>query len=86
MRLFGSERLMKAFETLGVPENEQIEHKMLSSAIEKPRRRSKATTGIHQNLLEFDRVNNDQREVIYEERRKVLDGDNMRDVIFQNDG
>ena len=84
MRLFGSERLMKAFETLGVPENEQIEHKMLSSAIEKAQKKIEGNNfGIRKNLLEFDRVNNDQREVIYEERRKVLDGDNMRDVIFK---
>lgn len=84
MRLFGSERLMKAFETLGVPENEQIEHKMLSSAIEKAQKRIEGNNfGIRKNLLEYDRVNNDQREVIYEERRKVLDGDSMRDVIFK---
>ena len=84
MRLFGSERLMSAFEALGVPENEQIEHKMLSNAIESAQKKIEGNNfGIRKNLLEFDRVNNDQREVIYEERRKVLDGENMRDVIFQ---
>ena len=84
MRLFGSERLIATFEALGVPENEQIEHRMLSSAIEKAQKKIESNNfGIRKNLLEFDRVNNDQREVIYEERRRVLDGENMRDVIFQ---
>ncbi|MEE3475626.1 MAG: preprotein translocase subunit SecA, partial [Ruminococcus sp.] len=69
MRLFGSERLMSAFEALGVPENEQIEHKMLSSAIEKAQMKIEGNNfGIRKNLLEFDRVNNDQREIIYAER------------------
>ena len=84
MRLFGSERLMSAFEALGVPENEQIEHKMLSSAIEKAQMKIEGNNfGIRKNLLEFDRVNNDQREIIYAERKRVLDGESMRDVIFQ---
>ena len=84
MRLFGSERLIATFEALGVPENEQIEHRMLSSAIEKAQKKIESNNfGIRKNLLEFDRVNNDQREVIYEERRRVLDGENMRDVVFQ---
>ena len=84
MRLFGSERLMGIFEAMGVQENEQIEHKMLSSAIEKAQKKIEGNNfGIRKNLLEFDRVNNDQREVIYEERRKVLDGENMRDVILK---
>ena len=83
MRLFGSERLMKVFTSLGVAENEQIEHKMLSSAIEKAQKKIEGNNfGIRKNLLDYDRVNNDQREVIYKERRKVLDGDNMRDSIF----
>ncbi len=83
MRLFGSERMMKVFETLGVPENEQLEHKMLSSAIEKAQEKIESNNfGIRKNLLEYDQVNNDQREIIYEERRHVLDGDNMKDVIL----
>ena len=84
MRLFGSERLMKMFEALGVPENEQIEHKMLSNAIEKAQMKIETNNyGIRENLLKYDEVNNEQREVIYAERRKVLDGDNMRDVIMK---
>ena len=83
MRLFGSERLMKMFEAMGVPENEQIEHKMLSSAIEKAQMKIETNNyGIRENLLKYDEVNNEQREIIYAERRKVLDGDNMRDVIL----
>ena len=84
MRLFGSERLMKMFEAMGVPENEQIEHKMLSSAIEKAQMKIETNNyGIRENLLKYDEVNNEQREIIYAERRKVLDGDNMRDVILR---
>ena len=83
MRLFGSERLMKVFSSLGVAENEQIEHKMLSSAIEKAQKKIEGNNfGIRKNLLDYDQVNNEQREIIYKERRKVLDGDNMRDSIF----
>lgn len=84
MRLFGSERLMTMFTALGVPENEQIEHKMLSSAIEKAQMKIENNNyGIRENLLKYDEVMNEQREVIYAERRKVLDGDNMRDVILK---
>ncbi len=84
MRLFGSERMMKAFEMIGVPEGEQIEHKMLSNAIEKAQERIEGNNfGIRKNLLEFDRVNNDQREIIYDERRRVLDGENMKEVVLQ---
>ena len=82
MRLFGSEKLMSVFSSLGVAENEQIEHKMLSSAIEKAQRTIESNNyGIRKNLLEYDQVNNEQREIIYKERRRVLDGDNMRDAI-----
>ena len=82
MRLFGSERLMNIFRSLGVPENEQIEHKMLSSAIEKAQMKIESNNfGIRKNLLDYDQVNNEQREIIYKERRKVLDGDSMRDSI-----
>ena len=84
MRLFGSERLMAMFEALGVPEGEQIEHKMLSNAIEKAQMKIENNNyGIRENLLKYDEVNNEQREIIYAERRKVLDGDNMRDVILK---
>ena len=84
MRLFGSERLIKVFETLRVPEGEQIEHKMLSSVIERAQQKIESNNfGIRKNLLDYDRVNNEQREVIYEERRAVLDGDNMRDLMFR---
>ena len=83
MRLFGSERLMNVFNTLGVEDGEQIEHKMLSSAIEKAQEKIESNNfGIRKNLLEYDQVMNEQREIIYEERRHVLDGDNMRDAIF----
>ncbi len=82
MRLFGSERLMGVFKSLGVPENEQIEHKMLSNAIEKAQMKIESNNyGIRKNLLDYDQVNNEQREIIYKERRKVLDGDSMRDAI-----
>ena len=84
MRLFGSERLMGMFNSLGLPEGEQIEHKMLSNAIEKAQTRIENNNyGIRKNLLEYDQVNNDQREIIYEERRKVLDGESMRDSILK---
>ena len=83
MRLFGSERLMSVFSALGVEDGEQIEHKMLSSAIEKAQEKIESNNfGIRKNLLEYDQVMNEQREIIYEERRRVLDGDNMRDSIF----
>ena len=83
MRLFGSEKLMQIFTTLGVPEGEQIEHKMLSNAIEKAQERIEGNNfGIRKNLLEYDQVMNEQREIIYEERRRVLDGESMRDVIY----
>ena len=84
MRLFGSERLVGMFNALGVPEGEQIEHKMLSNAIEKAQMKIETNNyGIRENLLKYDEVMNEQREVIYAERRKVLDGDNMRDVILK---
>ncbi len=84
MRLFGSEKLMSVFTALGVPEGEQIQHKMLTSAIEKAQEKIEYNNyGIRKNLLEYDQVNNDQREIIYSERRKVLNGDSMRDAIFK---
>ena len=84
MRLFGSERLMSVFNALGVPEGEQIHHKMLTSAIEKSQEKIEYNIyGIRKNLLEYDQVNNDQREIIYKERMSVLNGDSMRDAIFK---
>ena len=83
MRLFGSERLMDVFTALGVEKGEQIEHKMLSNAIEKAQEKIESNNfAIRKNLLEYDQVMNEQREIIYEERRRVLDGENMRDAIF----
>lgn len=84
MRLFGSERLMSVFNALGVPENEQIEHKMLSSAIERAQTKIENNNfGIRKNLLEYDQVMNEQREHIYKERIRVLNGENMRDSIYK---
>ena len=84
MRLFGSEKLMDVFTTLGVPENEQIQHGMLTSAIEKAQQKIESNNfGIRKNLLEYDQVNNDQREIIYAERLRVLNGESMREVIFK---
>mgnify|MGYP002619765178 CR=1 FL=1 len=84
MRLFGSERLMNMFNAMGVPENEQIEHKMLSKAIEKAQMKIETNNyGIRENLLKYDEVMNEQREAIYAERRRVLDGENMRSVIMK---
>ena len=84
MRLFGSEKLVDMFNALGVPEGEQIQHKMLSSAIEKAQKKIEANNfGIRKNLLDYDQVMNDQREIIYDERRRVLNGESMRDVIYK---
>ncbi|MEG0805509.1 MAG: preprotein translocase subunit SecA [Lachnospiraceae bacterium] len=84
MRLFGSERLVTMFNTLGVPENEQIQHKMLTSAIEKAQTKIEGNNfGIRKNLLDYDQVMNEQREIIYAERRRVLDGESMRDAIYK---
>ena len=84
MRLFGSERLITMFNSLGLQDGEQITHKLLSSAVEKAQKKIENNNfGIRKNLLEYDRVNNEQREVIYGERRKVLEGANMRETIFK---
>lgn len=83
LRLFGSERLMTVFNTLGVEDGEQIEHKMLSSAIEKAQMKIESNNfGVRKNLLEYDQVMNEQREIIYGERRRVLDGESMRDTVY----
>ena len=84
MRLFGSERLMNMFTALGVPEGEQIEHRMLTNAIEQAQIKIETNNfGIRENLLKYDEVNNDQREVIYAERNKVLNGENMRATVMR---
>ncbi len=84
MRLFGSERMIAVFNATGVGENDRIEHKMLSNAIEKAQKKIENNNyGIRKNLLEYDQVMNEQREIIYKERRRVLDGENMRDVIYK---
>ena len=83
MRLFGSEKLISMFNSLGVPENEQIQHKMLSGAIEKAQKKIESNNfAIRKNLLEYDQVMNEQRELIYAQRRRVLSGENMRDNIM----
>ena len=83
MRLFASERMMAAFNALGISEDEPISHKSLSKAIENAQKKIEGNNfGIRKNLLEYDQVNNDQREIIYKERRKVLDGESMRDTIY----
>lgn len=84
MRLFGTERLINMFNSLGIEEGEQIEHKLLSNAVEKAQMKIEGNNfGIRKNLLEYDRVNNEQREIIYAERKKVLEGANMRETIFK---
>ena len=84
MRLFGSERLMGMFEALGVPDGEQIHHKMLSNAIAKAQEKIELNNySIRENLLKYDEVNNEQRDVVYAEREKVLEGDNMRPLIVR---
>ena len=81
MRLFGSERIMSVFDAL--PDGEQVQHKMLSKAIESAQKKIEGNNfGIRKNLLEYDQVMNEQREIIYEERRRVLDGESMRDTIY----
>ena len=84
MRLFGSEKIMSMFNALGVQDGEQIEHKMLTSAIEKAQKKIEGNNyGIRENVLKYDEVMNEQREIIYEERRQVLDGESMKDVILK---
>ncbi len=84
MRLFGSERLINMFNALGIPENQEIEHKTLTNAIETAQKKIENNNfGIRKNLLEYDQVMNEQREIIYAERRRVLDGESMRDVIYK---
>ena len=84
MRLFGSERMISMFNALGIPENQEIEHSTLTNAIETAQKKIEGNNfGIRKNLLEYDAVNNEQREIIYAERRRVLDGESMRDVIYK---
>ena len=84
MRLFGSVRLSSMFNTLGIPVNQEIEHTMLTNAIESAQKKIESNNfGIRKNLLDYDQVNNEQREIIYKERRQVLDGENMREAIYK---
>ena len=84
MRLFGSERLINVFNTLHIPEDQEIEHNMLTKTIEKAQKKIESNNfGIRKNLLEFDRVMSEQREIIYEERCRVLNGESMHDVIYK---
>ena len=84
MRLFGSEKMISMFNALGIPEGQEIQHSSLTKAIEGAQRKIESNNfGIRKNLLEYDQVNNEQREIVYEERRKVLDGESMRDVIYK---
>ena len=84
MRLFGSERLIGMFNALGIPEGQEIEHKSLTNAIESAQKKIENNNfGVRKNLLEYDQVMNEQREIIYEERRRVLDGESMREAIYK---
>ena len=84
MRLFASEKLMSIFNALGVPENEEIHHKSLTKTIKRAQKKIEGNNfGIRKNLMEYDKVNNDQREIIYAERARVLNGENMRDAIIK---
>ena len=84
MRLFGSERMISVYNALGILEGEEIQHKSISRTIEKAQKKIENNNfGIRKNLLDYDRVNNDQREVIYKERRRVLDGDNMKQSVLK---
>ena len=84
MRLFGSERLISMFNAMGIPEGQEIEHKTLTSAIESAQKKIENNNfGIRKNLLEYDRVMSEQREIIYDERRRVLNGESMRDFIYK---
>jgi preprotein translocase subunit SecA len=84
MRLFGSDRLIRMFNTLGIPDGQEIEHGMLTNAIENAQKKIENNNfGIRKNLLEYDQVNNDQRESVYEDRRRVLNGESMRDVVYK---
>ncbi len=84
MRLFGSDRLISMFNAMGIPEGQEIEHKALTNAIESAQKKIESNNfGIRKNLLEYDRVMSEQREIIYEERRRVLNGESMRDFIYK---
>jgi len=83
MKYFASEKLIDIFTALKIDENRAIEHKMLSSSVEKAQKKIEGNNfGIRKNLLDYDKVMNEQRELIYDERRQVLDGENMKDPII----
>ena len=84
MRLFGSEKMISMFNALGIPEGQEIEHSSLTKAIESAQRKIESNNfGVRKNLLEYDQVMNEQREIVYDERRRVLNGESMRDVIYK---
>lgn len=84
MRLFGSEKMLKVYKALKVPEGHEIQDKSVSKQIEKAQKRIESNNfGIRRSLLDYDKVNNEQREEIYKERRRVLNGESMRDVIYK---
>ena len=84
MRLFGSDRMISMFNALGIPEGQEIEHKSLTKAIESAQKKIEGNNyGVRKNLLEYDQVMNEQREIIYDERRRVLNGESMRDAIYK---
>jgi preprotein translocase subunit SecA len=84
MRLFGSDRMITVFNAMGIPEGQELEHKMLSNTIERAQKKIESNHfGVRKNLLEYDQVMNEQREVIYDERRRVLNGESMRDAVFK---
>lgn len=83
LRLFGSERMIEMLDNMGVKEGEKIEHKMLSNTIEKAQRRIEENNfESRKNVLKYDQVMNEQREIIYEERRRILNGENMRAFVI----
>ena len=84
MRLFGKDNLMNTFEKIGVKDGEALDSKMLSKAVRNAQKRIESNNyGIRKNVLDYDMVMNEQREIIYAERRKVLNGENVRDMVMR---
>lgn len=84
MRLFGSDRVLSLYDTLNIPDGEEIQHKTITNFIEKAQKKIESNNfGIRKTLLDYDQVMNEQREIIYDERRRVLDGESMRDVVYK---
>ncbi len=83
LRLFGSDKIKKMMEMMNIPEDEPIEHKMVSKALETAQRRvEEQNFQIRKRLLEYDEVYNVQRKVIYEQRNKILEGENFKEEIL----